>query len=115
MSFFNRLQVAIKTGFFDSVDYNGQESGVYTGPLLDNWEVGDKVIVAAEPSSRRECLDGEITIRVLSVSGEYFKISLEDKMGRIGGYPDFETYYSDDGTPEDFLVNSDTGEFWVNP
>ena len=36
-------------------------------------------------------------------------------MGRIGGYPDFETYYPTDGAPEDFLVDSDTGEFWGNP
>ena len=111
-TFLHRLRRAVKTRFFDSTDFNGQESGVYTGPALADWKVGDQITIGAEPHSRRECLDGEIVIKVLAVNGQSFKVLIDDNMGRIGGYPEFETPFSVEGDLSgDWLINAISGEF----
>ena len=111
-TFLHRLRRAVKTRFFDSTDFNGQESGVYTGPALADWKVGDQITIGAEPHSRRECLDGEIVIKVLAVNGQSFKVLIDDNMGRIGGYPEFETHFSVEGDLSgEWTIDAISGEF----
>ena len=103
----HKLICAIVEGEFTSYDWNGENSSYFEGPPLREVE-GEEFHYGfgASPHMQRECAAGDVKVEIREIE-DYpdtdfaytdFEIWIKDKLGEIGGYPNFEWHQEADAT-----------------